>query len=417
MAEITVETTAQDAASRSLKVTVPVDRVQAAESKALKYYAQRARLPGFRQGKAPEGVVRKRFGDAIRQSVLEDVIRDSWETAKANASLKPISDPSIRNVKFEDGSPIEFELLVEVRPELTLEKTGGFTVRREVAPVTDDAVAEQIERVREQKATWIPVEGAKPAPGQMVRVEVAPLEDGVAGMAQPYDLVLGENRALPELEERIMSLLPGETIDTEVRFPDDHPDEARRGQSRQVRLTLYETKRQELPALDDALAREVGDFETLDALRAAVRTDLEVEAARDAEARMRDQLVQQIADANGVSAPESLVHKLMHGYANAYQVPEEQLGAFEQQFHPIAERQVRRDLVLDALVEAHGLRASEADVDARVATMAQTRGVETGQMYAQLEKAKRLPELERAVTEDKVFEFLLQQSTVDEATS
>lgn len=417
MAEITVETTAQDAASRSLKVTVPVDRVQAAESKALKYYAQRARLPGFRQGKAPEGVVRKRFGDAIRQSVLEDVIRDSWETAKANASLKPISDPSIRNVKFEDGSPIEFELLVEVRPELTLEKTGGFTVRREVAPVTDDAVAEQIERVREQKATWIPVEGAKPAPGQMVRVEVAPLEDGVAGMAQPYDLVLGENRALPELEERIMSLLPGETIDTEVRFPDDHPDEARRGQSRQVRLTLYETKRQELPALDDALAREVGDFETLDAFRAAVRTDLEVEAARDAEARMRDQLVQQIADANGVSAPESLVHKLMHGYANAYQVPEEQLGAFEQQFHPIAERQVRRDLVLDALVEAHGLRASEADVDARVATMAQARGVETGQMYAQLEKAKRLPELERAVTEDKVFEFLLQQSTVDEATS
>jgi FKBP-type peptidyl-prolyl cis-trans isomerase (trigger factor) len=115
MEAITVETTASDSASKALKVTVPVDRVRAAESKAVKYYAQRARLPdSAREG--AEAVVRKRFGDAIRQSVLEEVIRESWETAKSSESLKPISDPSIRNVKFEDGSPIEFELLVEVRP-------------------------------------------------------------------------------------------------------------------------------------------------------------------------------------------------------------------------------------------------------------------------------------------------------------
>ena len=417
MEAITVETTASESASQALKVTVPVDRVRAAESKAVKYYAQRARLPGFRQGKAPEAVVRKRFGDAIRQSVLEEVIRESWETAKTSESLKPISDPSIRNVKFEEGSPIEFELLVEVRPELKLERLGGFRLRREVTPVPDDAVAEQIERIREQKATWTPVEGAKPGPGQMVRVEVAPLENGVAGPSQPYDLVLGENRALPALEEKIMELTPGETVDTDVRFPDDHPDESRRGQSRHVRITLHDVKRQELPELDDAFAREVGDFENMDALRAAVRADLEQEAVRDADARVRDQLIGQIVEANNITAPESLVHKLMHGYANAYQIPEEQLGQFEQQFHPVAESQVKRDLVLDAVVEAHGLRATEADVDARVAQMAEARGLPAGQVYAQLEKAKRLPELERSLTEEKVFDFLLKQSTVDEATS
>ncbi len=418
MSDIMVETTATDAASKSLKVTVPVERVQAAESKALKYYAQRARLPGFRQGKAPEAVVKRRFGEAIRQSVVEELIRESWDQAKASESLKPISDPSIRNLKFEDGSPMEFELLVEVRPELKLERTGGFKLRREVTSVTDEAVAEQIERVREQKATWIPIEGAKPAPGQMVRVEVAPLDDaGTVGPSQPYDLVLGENRALPQLEERIMELTPGQTVDTDVRFPDDHPDESKRGQSRHVRLTLYDVKRQELPDLDDAFAREVGEFDTLDALRTAVREDLSNEAKRDADARVRDQLVQQLAEANNITAPESLVHKLMHGYANAYQIPEEQLGAFEQQFHPVAEAQVKRDLMLDALVNANDLRATESDVDARIAEMARSRGVETGQLYAQLEKAKRLPELERAITEEKAFDFLLKQSTVDEATS
>jgi trigger factor len=417
MSQITVEKTAEDSASKSLKVTVPVDRVREAEAKALKYYVQRARLPGFRPGKAPAAVVRKRFGDAIRQSVLEEVIRESWETARTSESLKPITDPSIRNLKFEDGSPIEFDLLVEVRPELTLERTGGFRVERRVAPVADAAVEEQLARVQEQKATWIPVEGAKPSPGQMVRVEVAPLDEAGAGAAQPYDLVLGQNQAIPDLEERIMTLLPGEQADAEVKFPEDHPDESRRGQSRHVRVTLHDVKRQELPPLDDAFAREVGDFESLDALRAAIRQDLEREAAREADAQVRQSLVQQVVEANNVQAPESLVHRLMHTYAEMYQVPQERLEQFEQQFHQVAEAQVRRDLVLDAVVEANTLRATEAELDARVAELAASRGVPAGQLYGNLQKANRLPELERGITEEKAFAWLLQQSTIDEVKS
>jgi trigger factor len=417
MSQITVEKTAEDSASKSLRVTVPVDRVREAEARALKYYAQRARLPGFRPGKAPDTVVRKRFGDAIRQSVLEEVIRESWETAKTNESLKPITDPAIRNLKFEEGSPIEFELHVEVRPELTLERVGGFRVERREIAVPDSAVDEQLARIQEQKAAWIPVEGAKPSPGQMVRVEVATIENGAATPSQPHNLVLGESQTIPELEEQIMSLLPGETKDAEVRFPEDHPDESRRGQTRHLRVTLHEVKRQELPPLDDALAREVGDFEGLEALRAAVRQDLEREAAREADAEVRRSLIAQVVQANNIQAPESLVHRLMHGYAEMYKVPEEQLPTFEQQFHQIAEEQVKRDLALDALVDAHGLRATEADLDERINTMAGARGVPAGQIYASLEKSKRLGELERAITEEKAFDFLLKQSTVEEVKS
>ena len=134
MSQITVEKTAEDSASKSLRVTVPVDRVREAEAKAVRYYRPRARLPGFRPGKAPEAVVRKRFGDAIRQAVLEEVIRESWETAKSAAVAQARStDPSIRNLKFEEGSPIEFDLLVEVRPEIKLERMGGFRVERREA--------------------------------------------------------------------------------------------------------------------------------------------------------------------------------------------------------------------------------------------------------------------------------------------
>ena len=417
MSQITVEKTAEDAASRSLKVTVPVDRVRAAEAKAVTYYSQRARLPGFRPGKAPEAVVRRRFTDAIRQTVLEEVLRESWETARTTEHLEPIGEPSVRNLRFEEGQPIEFEIHVDVRPEIALARTGGFRVTRPLPVVEEAAVEEQLQGIREQKSSWIPLEGAKPAPGNMVQVEVTPLDDDSDAKTQVYPLVLGQGRAVPDLEERIMALLPGETVEAAIRFPDDHPDESRRGHTRNVRVKLLEVKRQELPALDDALAREVGEFETLDALRAAVRQDLEREAGREAEARVREDLVGQLAEANNVSAPESLVHRVMHGYAHAYGVPDEQLPAFESQFHAIAQSQVRRDLVLDAVVRAQGLAATEAELDERVAQMAASRGVDAGQVYAQLQKSNRLQELERALTEEKAFAWLLSQSTVDEATS
>jgi len=417
MSQITVEKTAEDAASRSLKVTVPVDRVRAAEAKAVTYYSQRARLPGFRPGKAPEAVVRRRFTDAIRQTVLEEVLRESWETARTTEHLEPIGEPSVRNLRFEEGQPIEFEIHVDVRPEIALERTGGFRVTRQRPVVEDAAVEEQLQGIREQKSSWIPVEGAKPSPGNMVQVEVTPLDDDSDGKTQVYPLVLGQGRAVPDLEERIMALLPGETVEAAIRFPDDHPDESRRGRTRNVRVKLFEVKRQELPALDDALAREVGEFETLEALRGAVRQDLEREAGREAEARVREDLVGQLAEANQVTAPESLVHRVMHGYAHAYGVPDEQLPAFESQFHGIAESQVRRDLVLDAVVRAQGLAATEAELDERVAQMAASRGIDAGQVYAQLQKSNRLQELERALTEEKAFAWLLSQSTVDEATS
>ena len=423
MSSITIEKTAEDLASRSLRVTIPVDRVEQAEAKALKYYAKRARLPGFRQGKAPEAVVRRRFGDAIRQTVLEEVIREGWEEARTAEALEPVAEPSIRNLKFEAGSPIEFDLLVEVRPSLKLARTGGFNLTRQVRPVTDEAVAEQLEALRDQKATWLPVVGAKPVEGQMVRVEVTSLDDEGAASAEPqsHEVVLGEQRAVKDLEELIMSLEPGQTAEGTVTIPAgptaDPAAQATEPPSRRVRVTLQEVKRKELPPVDDALAREVGEFDSLDALKETIRTDLASDAVREADSAVREQLISELASANDVPAPESMVHRMMHAYAHAYGIPEEQIHNFEGQFHGIAESTVRRDLILGAVVEQEQLAATEADVDAKIAEMAAARGVETGQLYASLQKANRLPELERALTEEKAFAWLLAQSTVNEVSA
>lgn len=419
MSDITFETTAQDAASRSLQVTVPVDRLADAERRAVRQYTKRARLPGFRKGHAPEPVVRRRFGAEIRQFVLEDALRESWQQLLADAELKPTADPQVRNVSFEEGQPLTFELLVEVRPSIELATTGGFTVQRTVAPVGDEQVEEQLARLREQRATWAPAEaGVRPKEGQLVSVTVETLVDGEpSAPGSPHSLVLGEGQAIPDLEERITTLLPGETIDTEVRLPEDHPDEARRGEPRQVRITLHEVKTKQLPELDDAFAREMGDFADLAALRDAIREDLEAEAVRTADAAVRDQLIQHLVEANQVPAPPTMVRRLMSAYAEGYQIDPAQAEAFAASFQPVAEAQVRRELVLDAVVTARNLRATEEEIDARVARLAEARGVEAGKLYAQLEQAKRLPELERQITEEKAFGWLLEQSTVTEGAA
>lgn len=413
MTDIAIQKTKEDLASKRLQVTVPAERVKAAEDGAVAKYAKSARLPGFRKGKAPESLVRRKYADAIRQSVLEELVQASWERARETEKLRPVGQPHIHDLKWSEGNIVEFELHVDVHPELTLKKAGGFTLTRTLAPVTDAQLTEQLDKLREQKATWSPVE-AKPAPGNLVELTIANLDEGEGSDERPYSLVLGEGQAIPELEERVMGLALGETKEVSVKFPDDYPEEGKRGKARKLRLTLREVKRQDLPALDDAFAREQGDFEDLAALRQAVRTDLEKEAQRDADAKVRDQLIQAIIAANDVPAPQSLVDRLSGGYAEAYGIPKEQYATFRAEFETVAAAQVRRGLVLDAVVDANKLTATEADIDARVSEMAKARNAPSAQLYASLEKAGRLRDLERALTEEKAFTWLLSQSTVTE---
>ncbi len=418
MTEITYQTTAEDVASRSLTVTVSLERLAAAERRAVREYARQARLPGFRKGHAPEPVVRKKFEQEIKRSVLEDALRESWETILKETELQPTADPQVRNVHYHEGSPLTFDLLIEVRPKLTIATTGGFTLTRSVPAVTAEMVQEQLEKIREQKATWSPLDGVQPKPGHLVSVTVITLEDGKPPTeTQPYGLVLGEGQTIPDVEEQIMALTPGGVVEADVRFPEDHPEEARRGENRRVRITLHEVKEQLLPPLDDAFARELGDFDSVEALRARIGEDLQAEAVRTADQGVRDQLVQRLVEANGVPAPQSLVHRLIHSYAEGYRIEPAQFDTFAASFEPVAQSQVRRELMLDAVSTAQNLHSTEAELDARVAELAVARGVEAGKLYASLQQGKRLGELERTITEEKTFAWLLAQSTVTEVTA
>jgi trigger factor len=416
--DIQITTKKSEGVERLLEVSVPLTAVRDEEEKTAKRYAGSVRLPGFRPGKAPAAMVRKRFKDAIRQQVLETLVQEAFKEVMQREKLDVAAQPHVHDVRFEDDKPLTFELHLEVKPKVELKRTEGFRITRAPSSVTDDAVAEQLETLRDQKATWAPVE-EQPREGDMVKVLLStPDKEGDAmPEGSPYNLVLGGGQAIPGIEELVMELTPGETKERTVKWPADFPDEAQRGQSKNVRVTLQEVKRKTAPVLDDAFAREVGDFDSLDGLRAAVRTDLEEHATRDADALVRQSLLDQIAEANPFDVPPSWVSRMIDAYMQAYQIPDEQRQQFGNEFAAVAEKQVRRDMLIDALAEQQSLAASEKDVDERVAKVAEQRAADPGQVYASLQKAGRLAEIERSITEEKVFEWLTARNEVINGTA
>ena len=304
MSQITVEKTAEDSASKSLRVTVPVDRVREAEAKALKYYVQRARLPGFRPGKAPEAVVRKRFGDAIRQTVLEEVIRESWETAKttevAQADHRSVHpEPQVRGRRARSSSTSWWRS----GPSSSWSGPAASGSSAGWPPVADA-------RGRGAAGAAAGAEGhLDPGRGREARARARwcgsrwrRSRRASAGAAQPYDLVLGQNQAIPDLEERIMTLLPGRERRRRGAVP---RRSSRRGRRGQTRAGAGHAARGEAAgaARRSTTPSRARSATSRPSTRSAPRSaqDLEREAAREADAQVRQALVQQIVEANDVA--------------------------------------------------------------------------------------------------------------------
>ena len=413
MMNIAIESKKADGAERHLQVTIPADAVNEAKKEAARKMASKVSIPGFRPGKAPVGMVMKRFADAVRSEAIEALVQEAYKEVIDREQLKVAAQPHIHDLKFEEGGPVSFDLHIELRPEVKLENSQGFKVSRTERVVTDDNVREQIEQIRDQRATWAPVDG-KPMEGDEITALLATSEDGgEIPDGREYRLVLGGGQAIAGIEEVIMELTPGNTAERPVKWPDDFPDEAQRSRTKTVRIELKEVKRKLLPDLDDAFAREVGDFDSIDDLRRTVREDMEEAAKRESDAQVRQKLLDEIIGANPFDVPPSWVAQIVRGYAEAYKIPEEEHERFAQGFRPTAERQVRRDMVIDAISDAETLKASESEIDDKITSMAEKRGVNPGQLYASLQKAQRLNELERGITEDKVFKWLFERNTIE----
>jgi trigger factor len=427
--ELTIAVQQPESWSRRLSITVPADRVRRTRQSVASQISGRARLPGFRPGKVPAGILEQRYGPAIEQETIDRLIQEAYRAALQHDNLQPITQGKVEKVEYDRGKELTFEVEFEVRPEIELARIGGFQVAQATTEVGEEDVDNVIDRLRDERAEWKELdEGSTADFGDRVTVDITVLEsdqeDEKSGEARTYRFVLGEGQAIPDVEASILSLQRGEAGEFSVRFPEDFPDEARRGQQQKLHIQLTEAHRKELPPIDDEFARAVGDFEDVSALRERVMEDLQDDARRRGESEVRRQLLDQIIQANVFELPNSMVERYldqMTGHAHAdgegekhRHTPEEEerISQLRAALRPEAEWGLKRMLVVERIAEQHNLRASQDEIDARVSALAQQHGRSESDVWLQLEKTGQLETLEREITEGKVFEFLQSQNTV-----
>jgi trigger factor len=415
--------------SRKLSITVPAERVRRTRQSVASQISGRARIPGFRPGKVPAGILQQRYGPAIEQETIDRLIQEAYRDALQSENLQPITQGKIEKVEFDEGKDLTFEVEFEVRPEIELARVSGFTVAQTKTDVGEADVDNVIDRLRDERAEWKPLEdGAAPDLADQVTVDITVLEsdqeDEASFESRTYRFVLGERQAIPDVEESILSLKQGEEGEFSVRFPEDFPDETRRSQQQKLRIKLTEVHRKELPAVDDEFAKVVGDFESVAALRERILEDLNDDAKRRSEADVRRQLLDQIIQANSFDLPNSMVERYLdqmtgHSHAdgegekhNHTPEEEERISQIRTALRPEAEWGLKRMLVIERIAEQQNLSASQDEIDTRISALAQQHGRSESDVWLQLEKTGQLETLEREITEGKVFEFLQSQNTI-----
>ena len=413
---VDVKVTEGEACRRTLEVTVPASFVESERAAVTRKYASRLKLKGFRKGRVPHGVIDRRFGRAIEEEAVEGAIRRACDEAIASRELKPVTDVEVADVRFSPGDPLTFKAVFEARPTVSLGRLGGFRVERPPAEVPEGAVDRIVERLRGEHAVWRAAENGRPEPGDAVTVVMTRL-DGEGDESRQYDLVLGEGQALQDIEEGIRSLAAGEEGDFDVTFPEDFADESRRGATHRVRIALHSRSVPELPEVDDAFARSVGEFEDLAEMRSRIGGDLEREARSRAEEEVNDRLMRMVVEANPFDVPESMVERYTDAVlARAEGVDPEKLDGVRDELRPASELALKRDLLVNRIADEYDLHATPDEVGAQVEALARETGEPAGRVRARLRKSGGLRNLEQRLMEVKLFRFLREKSEITEAS-
>lgn len=419
--DVEVALTEGEGWARVLTVTVPEERVASTRAAETGRFSRSVKLKGFRKGKVPTAVVEQRFGDEIDERVQQRLLDEAYREALEEAELSPAGPGRITDIRYEPGQPFVFQAELEVMPKVRLQRTGGFQVDRTVAEVGDEEVAEILDRIRDENADWIGVD-RRPEVGDRVSVQIAPLvagEDRPASEGTPYQLVLGEGKALEGVEDAIRTLTPGESGLFEIEFPAEEEGEhvaeedAEDTITRRLHITLGEVETKDLPELTDEFAAEVGSFESVTELEAAVRDDLVRHHEKEAEDRLRGALMTALREANPFVVPQALIDRYIE---NMVQAPEDtdpdEMRRMREAIGPHAERQIRDQLLLETIIEEQDLAPTPEELEARITELAESRGVAPSKLRRDLVREGQLETLGQNLAVEKAFAYLKEQSGV-----
>lgn len=420
--QVSVET--GDGLTRRLKVELPAEDIEQEIEKRLQNYARSARLPGFRPGKVPVRVMRQRYGDSVRMEVFGERVEASFPQAIAEAELRPAGRPDVVPDLDQSAGRYGYVAEFEVLPEVTLASLEGRSLARPQVEVTDVDVEETIERLRQQRKRWEPVERAV-ITGDRVVVDFEGQVDGEAfegGRGQGVEIEIGAGRFIPGFEEQLIGATAGEQRLVEVTFPDNYTQQSLAGKPAQFEVTVNSVDEPILPEIDAELVAEFGvEDGDLERFRADVRSNLDRERNERVKARVKNKVLDLLLEANPITVPNALITEEIESLRQ--QMTQNLGGGSEiklpdEIFADNARRRVALGLVIGEVVKQNELSPDAERVRAAVEEMAATYDDPQAVIDYYFADRQRLTAIESMVLEDLVVEHLLEQLEVtDEPTS
>jgi len=368
----------ETAVRKRIDVEIPADEVQRELDRGFERVRQQAHIRGFRPGRAPRNVVEQTYGEQIRREVIAHLVEHSFHHAVEDHALAVVGSPEIDAGELSPGEPLRYTVLVDVRPEITLGDTAGIPVERPEPVVSDEDVERAVGAMRERAAELRPIaDRAVVEAGDVVTVDLTSELGADRQTRQGVLLEAGSGTFPLALERQLVGQRLGARLTLEVPYPADYGNASLAGKTVAFEVAVNELHTKELPALDDEFARDHGYGETLADLRARVRVDLEQQAAGHADAQVRDTVLGALLERHGFEVPASLVVRRSDTILASLGVrlpdgpaAEQTLTRLREQVRPQAEREVRADLLLDALATQNAIEVTDADLDAEIVAMA-----------------------------------------------
>ena len=407
---------------KALSIEIPTEIVDAEINRVARSYTKQARLPGFRPGKVPQGLIKKRFRDQIFHDVLHDLVPRAVEEALQERGIEPVDTPSIKDVVLEEGRPLTFTAAVETVPPFDPGDLSSLTLRPPSTAVEADAVDKVLQRLRERAGKYEPVEGRPVTDGDAVVLDLD--RTGPDGLVDHHDGVnvqLGAAGNPPGFDANLLGMNVGDSKTFAVEFPDTYPAADLANTTQTYAVTLKDIRRRVLPELDDEFAKDVGAFESLTALRDRVLADLKDEAADNAKQQVRTQLLTQLSTRVTFELPTSLVEREMDRRLEelARQLKAENVdprnagidwGEFREAQREPARGAVASALALDEIARREGIMVAGEDVDKEIERFAVRAGRTPAALRAQLEKEGGIPRLYSGLRREKAVDLALSRA-------
>ena len=425
---IRVSATPEGPVAQRLEVRVQAERVGQAFDRAYRELARSVRVKGFRPGKTPRAVLERLYGASVAEQLESTLIRETLPDAIEQTALKPVAAPDIDAQPPRPGEDYTYVARVEVAPEIELGDLSGLPAKRPRVEVPEADVERELERLRERQAPLVEEpEGTRAETGHVLNIDFVGRIEGESfegGSGRDVELELGSERFIAGFEAQLEGAQADQDREVRVSFPEDYANRDLAGREAVFEVHVATVKRRQLPELDDEFAKDLGEFSTLEDLRARIRSDLHAMREKASRAELRRTLLDSLVDRTPFEVPAGLVEQHLEGQLRAAAermqgaAPDEalraQLERWREEWRPGAEREARERLLLQAVVKQQQIEVEPEEIAARVQQIAEQEGIDAARLRKTLGEESGQALVREQLMVDKALDFLASIAKVEE---